>query len=40
MKSVRYLYAGAVAVALVIGLGIWNPIHVGAAPDSVPTRWL
>jgi len=36
MKSGRWLYAGAVVVALVIGLGLWNPIHVKADRDYVP----
>src|SRR5450756_2127570 len=33
MKSGRYLYAGAVVVALVVGLGLWNPMHVKADRD-------
>jgi len=36
MKSARYLYAGAVLVALVVGLGFWNPTHVKADRDHVP----
>jgi hypothetical protein len=30
MKSARYLYAGAVLMALVVGLRLWNPMHVKA----------
>ncbi len=33
MKSARYLYAGAVVVALVVGLGFWNPLQVKAGHD-------
>jgi len=36
MKSGRYLYAGAVVVALVVGLGLWNPMHVKADRDRTP----
>ena len=36
MKSGRYLYAGAVVVALVVGLGFWKPAHVKADRDHVP----
>ena len=36
MKSGRYLYAGAVVVALVVGLGLWNPMHVKADRHHVP----
>ncbi len=36
MRSARYLYAGAVVVALVIGLGLWKPTHVKADRDDVP----
>lgn len=36
MKSGRYLYAGAVIVALVVGLGLWNPMHVKADRDHAP----
>ena len=36
MKSGRYLYAGAVLVALVVGLGVWKPAHVKADHDGVP----
>ena len=34
MKSGRYLYAGALVVALSIGLGLWKPSHVKANPDA------
>lgn len=33
MRSGRCLYVGAVVVALVIGLGLWNPMHVKADHD-------
>ena len=36
MKSGRYLYAGAVVVALVVGLGLWKPSHLKADRDDVP----
>ena len=36
MKSGRYLYAGAIVVALAIGFGLWNPMHVKADPDHTP----
>ena len=36
MRSGRYLYAGALVVALVVGLGLWKPTHVKAHRDSVP----
>lgn len=36
MKSGRYLYAGALTVALVIGLGFWKPSQVKANPDPIP----
>jgi NHL repeat len=36
MKGARWLYAGALAVALVIGLGFWRPGHVTAAEDGTP----
>jgi len=36
MRSARYLYAGAVVVALVVGLGLWKPTHVKADRDHVP----
>lgn len=36
MKSGRYLYAGAVVVALVVGLGFWNPTHVKADRHHKP----
>ncbi|PYY08660.1 MAG: hypothetical protein DMG69_14255 [Acidobacteria bacterium] len=36
MKSGRYVYLGAVLAALVIGLGLWNPLHVKANPDPAP----
>jgi len=36
MKSGRYLYAGAVVVALVVGLGVWNPLQVKAGHDGSP----
>jgi len=36
MKSGRYLYAGALVVALVVGLGLWKPSHVKADRDDVP----
>jgi len=34
MKSGRCLYAGAVVVALLIGLGLWKPSYVKANPDD------
>ena len=34
MKSGRCLYAGALVVALLIGLGLWKPSHVKANPDA------
>lgn len=40
MKSGRSLYAGALVVALLIGVGLWKPSHVKANPDdsdAVPT---
>lgn len=36
MKNGRWLYAGAVVVALVVGLGFWNPIQVKAGHDGTP----
>lgn len=36
MRSGRYLYACAVLVALVVGLGVWKPTHVKADRDDVP----
>jgi len=42
MKSARYLYAGAVLMALVVGLRLWNPMHVkadGANIFSLDTSW-
>ena len=33
MKNGRLLYAGAVIIALVVGLGLWNPTHVKADRD-------
>lgn len=36
MKSGRYLYAGAVVVALVVGLGLWKPTQVKADRDRAP----
>jgi hypothetical protein len=44
MKSARYLYAGAITIALVVGLRLWNPVHVKAEGDpekmfSLDTSW-
>jgi len=36
MRSGRYLYAGALVVALVVGLGLWKPTHVKADHDGAP----
>ena len=36
MKTVHYLYAGALVVALVVGLGLWKPSHVRADADPDP----
>lgn len=36
MKSGRGLYAGAVVVALVAGVGLWKPTQVRADPDPSP----
>jgi hypothetical protein len=36
MKSGRCLYVGAIVLALVVGLGLWNPIHVKADHDRTP----
>jgi hypothetical protein len=36
MKSGRCLYAGAVVLALVVGLGLWKPLHVKADHDRAP----
>ena len=36
MRSGRYLYAGALVVALVVGLGLWKPTHVKADRDHAP----
>ena len=36
MKRARYLYAGALVVALVVGLGFWRPTHVKADRDHLP----
>lgn len=36
MKSGRYIYAGALVVALVVGLGLWKPTHVKAHHERVP----
>jgi hypothetical protein len=36
VKSGRYLYAGAVVVAVVAGLGLWKPTPVKAVPDPAP----
>jgi len=36
MKSGRYLYAGALLLALVVGLGFWKPAHVKADRDRHP----
>jgi hypothetical protein len=36
MKGGRYLYLGAVVAALIMGLGLWKPIHVNANPDPAP----
>ena len=34
MKIGRYLYAGGVLVALVVGVGIWNPLAVAQNDNS------
>ena len=36
MKRVWYLYAGVVVVALVVSLGLWNPVHVKAGGYGTP----
>jgi len=36
MKNGRWLYAGAVVIALVVGLGFWNPAQVKAGHYGIP----
>src|SRR5579884_2613675 len=36
MKLSRLIYSGAVVLALVVGLGLWHPLHVRAGYPSTP----
>ncbi len=36
MKYGRCIYAGVLLAALALGLGLWKPSHVNAAPENIP----